>query len=103
MKIKIISVEPDYSSFPRASSSAQFSVDFKPRSVVTYQILGLANAPIEGKVYTTHNEASLVLPEIKKDAMLLVDWYNFTRLVGKELDLTPVSDLKDREIELEGK
>ncbi len=103
MKLKIISIEPDYASFPAVSVAAKAGVIFNPKHIVIYQILGVegTTTPIGGKIYTDKNEAHQLLQEVREDAIHKIEQFNCRNLPGKEFKLTPREEIVGKEFEFE--
>lgn len=110
MKLKILSIEPNWNDLPAMSVATKAFVSFKMRNIVKWQVTEHkdtgyeSTTPIEGETYTTEVEGSLILRDVKKDAVEKIrktaEYYKGLTLPRQEFYLMPVEDLKGKEFEL---
>jgi hypothetical protein len=111
MKLKIISIEPNYSDLPAMSMAAKVGIHFEMRQIVQWQVTKHkdtmykdSNTPIIGETYTVEIEGTAILEAVKKDAIKLIHTYQEHQkafsLPGKEFMLVPVEKLEGKEFEI---
>lgn len=108
MKLKILSIEPNWNDFPAMSLAAKAYSHFEMRQIIKWRITEHKDTgvegPIEGETLTPKREGTAILEEVKRDATKRIrtcqEIYKAAILPGQEFILVPVEDLKGKEFEI---
>jgi hypothetical protein len=108
MKLKILSIEPNWDDLPAMNVAVKAYAHFEMRQIVKWQITEHKDTgmegPIEGETWTTKREGSAILEAVKQDAVKRIhqcqEMYKAAILPGQEFELVPVEELAGKEFEL---
>lgn len=107
MKLKIISIEPNYDDLRAMGIAIKAYIPFTMEQIVKWEVSGhkdtgvKEDVPIEGTTYTKHVEGSAILQQVKEEAARVISRYQEVHkaytLPGKEFDLFVPLDLRGTE------